>query len=412
MGQLRYYDEDDIQKIADSTRNLIGSESKLKVSQIGDYLITKELKDKRVPVNSKGFYIKYFTDISPYRNGVISSDDSTTLSSNHTLYPKLSYEDGYDYQKYIFFGWYTDKNCTSNQISKVAFTGGAYAKFVPIDLFTGHIYADEITDVDPSEKINLTCVFGVPDEYFSGATLKFRLGGYDRTQRSGDLSTKVYDRVISKNSTYRICAEELNEHAKYVFVWMLTNVASVNYNLPVVINICILLSDGTELILQSYSSSTNEIFNNIVHVPIVMNSVYPINQGKFDVQFNPNIFTYHDYDNCLTTDNLIIDTSDVSNGILHISFNFNEETTLTESITNLKFTSNDTIPEYNIFRLSNQEFWNKSGQVFMHLEDAVYRRKEPRYVGDVASFSLNNIDISNTYNEDTIDISTLEWEVF
>lgn len=411
MAQLRYYDEADIQKIADSTRALIGADSRLTVTEIGDYLQNKELADRRVPVNSKGIYVKHFADISLYRNGVVNSAN-TDLAANHTLYPKLTYTDGSNYSDYIFSGWFTDMKCTTG-ISNLNFSGPAYAKFIPIDLLVPFVLnVDEIDGFDISEKVNVRWVGTIPDLNIKMIYFKYRLKNLGKVPSSISI-TKAFSGYTYKDD-FKLNPREINEYASHLLVCRLDAIAAVNYDFNIGINWGILTHDGTEIIGPTGLSTTNQALDKIIHVPIVFNNSINVKSGSFDLKFNQDIFEFSGYDDLLTTSSLNVDTSDIIDGILHINFSFDEEKTLVDSITNLRFSNKielEKLPDYYRFNLNNQIFYNNTERVFMNISEPIWRKRELKYrpANEVATLALVDTE-SDNYNyldEISIDVSNL-----
>lgn len=332
----------------------------------------------KVPADSNGSYMKWYDDISPYRNGVLS-EDGTALIEYHTLYPYLTLDDGIDYQDYVFAGWFLDENYKN--VSETAFTGGAYARFVPIDL---GLPATFVKAVDGSfdNKTNDGVCFGMLDTKLKGLTFRIRYGKFNNTPQEGNLSAKVY-RSITELGAYSgnkaLSARKFHPRAQLLYGVNINGITPINYDANVIWESVYVTNDGTKIVFPFVTACINDMRNMVIHLPIFINTDAEITKGTFDVQFPTNLFEYVTYIDCLTTETVVVNTENVDKGILHIEVTNPKvkcDTLLILKLQALFPTTYDVFPEWNVFKTFNEHFENSQGPFYMKLPEYVYQNAQ------------------------------------
>lgn len=289
MAQLRYYDEADIQKIADSTRKLIGNESKLKVSEIGDFLNNNEVKIRKVNCDHNNIYYKYYEDISPYRK-------NKNTNGYYIDYPSLTYEDGIDYTQYIFAGWFDTKYSTTTTITSSKVSGPAYAKFIPASLLTVQVQLGGGTTLDsPSTYIRIV-----------STVLDLNLSKLACSLKFGNEETKIYTSNsiyygLYAGADYKFFAKDINPFATYISAVVPDAIENKYFSDILTIKAGYITIDNTLVLGSSYrcrieDGITAEI-NGLTkrNLPVIINCPEPITNAVFDLQFNNSFYNYEGY---------------------------------------------------------------------------------------------------------------------
>ena len=232
MGQLRYYDEVDIQNIASTCRLLINTDKKLKVSDMSNFLKCNEPTNRKVNSNAKDIYVKYYEDISSYR-----INKSSVNSSYYADYPSLTYEDGYDYADYIFAGWFTSDDLTTSIFD--ATSGGAYAKFINIDTLQASFQVSAGTTAE-SDNTSLGIIFGIIDTDLSSVGLIYSYEGADETFIH---NTKVYTGLNAAGN--KIYSKAFNNRCHYLTRQILSNVPNNLFGTPISFKTAFVTLDDT-----------------------------------------------------------------------------------------------------------------------------------------------------------------------
>lgn len=407
---LKYYNESDIQSIADTIRDMTGSTSTLKVSDMSNFLQNTELKDRRVPVINRCEYVKYFDDISPYRNGVIDSTDNTKLSTNHTNFPLLSYEDGTDYSCFQFCGWFSNEACTTS-INLNVISGAAYARFVPIDFFRTSVIFEEKEDdgtvEDPKIGV-MKSMYAIRDLQLSTVGTVFKKLGTDN-ERINKSST-VYQRVNSVvHTTLATYAQYYLEYCNCFKSFNLTGVPKSQYDLAVKFTPYIVTRDGTEMRGIPNIISGNNYNDKIILLPLVINFADDITITSFsmDVSYDSTLFTFEGFED--TCPEFVVNSQNKSNGVITISGTASSEFSCKlKTITFIKLkliiqTSSQgitkPIPDLVSIRILNQVWNNQDAIVHVNAPDLFVR--SIRYAVDLADSNTSNTTANNTESTNT-----------
>lgn len=289
MGQLRYYDEDDIQKIADSTRFLIGNESKLKVSQMGDFLKNNEVRLKKVDSDYNNVCYKYYEDISPYRQNKNSN-------GYYTDYPSLTYEDGIDYTQYIFAGWFNAPYSATTTINNSKVSGPAYAKFIPASLLNLKVQLGSGTTMEsPSALIRM--ISTIFDTNLSKLVYSLKVGNEESRLYT---STSIYYGLYA-GSDYKFFAKDVNPFATYITAVIPDAIENKYFSDVLTMKAGYITLDNTIVLGHSYRNRiedgiTAEINGvNKRNLSVIVNCPEPITHASFDLHFNNSFYSYEGY---------------------------------------------------------------------------------------------------------------------
>lgn len=394
MGQLRYYNEADIQRIADSARELLGTQSKFKVAELENALL---MSKKSVPINCYGIYSKYFDNISPYRNGIQASDGSWT--SYHTNYPTLTYEDGYDYQEYIFYGWYTDAMCTQ-RLNADKYSGGAYAKFVSNKNIAITFISSPYTPLNENGSADLRLAFPLPDLDLSAVGVYYSYNGSAYTFNWSSTAVKAIS--PSKDPDFFIFNDRLD--SKYFFTANFTNIGAGNFAKYFTVSAAIRTYDNTIVIGPRNSYCVNDLLRtetNLISFPVIIPCL-PSNIGNinFSVVYNPDKFEFYSVSNFSSKNAVDIDSATPGRLDISISDNINKEKVEKMDVyALLKFkVLTHRTPVINTLKVKNIHISDVNGKkIPVKLPDLYYylpqfTYKGTAYASQPALFSLDRVD--------------------
>lgn len=379
--------------IADAIREKTGSVNKLSLDAMATAINEIAVDIPPCLTNDKGWVVKYYGDISQYRNGVISTEDTTVLSTNHSLYPYLTLDDGYDYQNYKFRGWFSDEVCETGLESTVM-GGSAYAKFVLLDEFACTSYISKGTS-EESDKTNLTFVSPIFDLNINKTAIYYRYNNINATP-SGNLNTSVFENhTLDGSANYVIESRRLHEKSSFMTSVRMVNIASKNYDKSFYVNKHELTFDGTMVKGHTNSTTCRECFNNIINVPLVINSTEEITEANVSLMFDTSIYEYVGYSDVEKFNSLEVDnTSFISNGILNIHGICTESKSIDETFIILKFkVLSEEIPSKNVFRIIEQSYLNGTEEVTMYIPNGIYQYAKPTNRLDTTDATATAYDI-------------------
>lgn len=374
MGQLRYYDEADIQKIADSCRYLIGSERKLKTSEMGDCLVNIELRNRKVPVDSNGYYIKYYADITPYRNGTVRG---SSLTSDHTNFPKLTYEDGVDYQNYLFVGWFTSSNVTgsSNSVSHTTVPGGAYAKFINREYNRTQFYT--VLDANGLHKIRMMNY--LTDLDLNKIIFKMKTASFSNSERETVL-TSAYSALVYKDDVSLMYPKKYLINTNYGVAYNLHNIPDSALGAFMINRVDYRTMDGT--IVRGFTEATiieHSLDFKGITIPLIINTQTPVKSFEIKLRVNGKC----DYVSCINHEILSSLSASLNGDILTLTGDFPQATVIGDSLCTLlfKFKEDNLNLQYNhlVFEILEQKYYNDTEEIMMNLSDLQYNFIAPQY---------------------------------
>jgi len=334
MGQLRYYDEDDIQKIADSCRYLIGSERRLKTSEMGDFLKNHEIKTRKVNSDYKNIYYKYYDDISPYRQ-------HKDTNGYYVDYPSLTYEDGSDYNQYIFAGWFHTKNSTTTTILNATTSGPAYAKFIPASLLSSKVQLGTGTTMDSAfAPIRiLSCIL---DLALAKLACSLKIENEESVIYT---STNIYVGLYA-GANYKFFAKDMNPYATYISAIVPNSIANEHFSDILTIKTGYVTIDNTLVLGHSYRNKLEDYITAEINaektrnLPVIIRCPEPITNASFDIQFDNSFYNYEQYYKNSEMNAIVnyVNTPGVGDPtLISISLNFNQPTILNDCLLNLMF---------------------------------------------------------------------------
>lgn len=373
MSIFHYHNPEHINKIADVTRKLTGTTRKLKVQEMGNFLENTELKERKVPVVNGCMYVKYFDDITPYRNGTLSEDGST-LTTNHTLFPLLTYEDGTDYQNFHFFGWFKDEECTQPVDNKVL-DGSAYAKFLILEFLHTNMHALFLSK-DGADTTVLRNIFPIHDLQLSSVGFYMKRGENEKLATSTSVNTALYMEIFNTPKLHTVIARQYFEHAANLYSYSLTGVPVDAYDSETTVACYIKTRDNTEMRGIPCCMSTNDSINNIMKLPVVVNADHAITSFSIDVSFDSTAYTFEGISN-QHEDLNNVEFTDNGFGVIHISGEFSSEfNCILKSILSIKLKVIDAskIPDICTAKITNQSYLCNDKVVSMNIPDLFCRQ--------------------------------------
>lgn len=370
MKRLRYYDEDDIQKIANTARSLVGTEEKLRVSEMADII---GLRANKVLVNSKYEYCKFFSDISPYR---VNKDSE----GYYIDYPYLTYEDGSDFRNYIFAGFYHDEDLTSNISSSVT-SGAAYARFIPIEGFrthkTGHIYDES------ANTYIFRSAYTIPNLKFSKIGTEIKAQSFT-TASAYSYSSNAYKMLynFSYDTDWFVTAEDFTENSLFWSAHQLTSIPGSLMDCLIIYKPLYYTQCGTLVKTFFNVAALQDALNNNFSVSMfLLNSGKAITSFNFDVLFNANNFSYFRTIDCALLDEYTVTAEE---GVIHVSGKFNSPTIINDTFLSLVFAmqvntdtatgeaSKDSLSMCkHTFKVINQHWYCNDEEIYINMPDLV-----------------------------------------
>lgn len=194
------------------------------------------------------------------------------------------------YEDWLFAGWYTDKECTSENAYK-SISGkigeSAWAKFVPSDLLEVKVQLTKGT-TSSTKKTNMRLVSSVDTVNYSavGFYIEYHTGEDQNGDKKEDLVTKefightVYDNIIASEESgidYKYNAKVIDSKSLSFITATITNINSDKYENNFVIKAFWVTPDGTRVYGQSRYVQIQDAYNNWVNVSVKADS-----QSEFD----------------------------------------------------------------------------------------------------------------------------------
>ena len=340
---------------------IIGTIPKGGLEGHGSYVIPNENKA----------YIKYYNDISKYRINKYEADKNGDLW--YKDYPLLEYSDGRDYQKWMFFGWYEDEQCTK-AISLDKLDGAAYAIFYPISttIIKG--------TVEPG--VTMQSAKGYNRLYYRTPTMNLKKIGIYTTLPTGKSSETITTSVSNFQSfeengyTYKITAEETDEAmaSGKITSFKMNGVPQSYFPLAWCYKLLIVTEDGTKVFGINNVGRMQDYLEQYFNVPIYMNTDDTATDASFMVNYNTTYFTFNTIDTlgCLFENATV---EEVEDGVLKITLK-GDNVKLNGTLVSLRFKSNaiDKVPPISTFNVYEEKIYNNDKEIKANIEDAQYMK--------------------------------------
>lgn len=328
-----------------------------------------EVTTKRITTNASGYYVKYFEDISKYRINKYEADKDG--NEWYKDYPLLEDKDGQDYQQYIFFGWFEDKECNQAiAIDKV--DGSAFAKFYPVSTTIIR------STVEPN--VTMESAKGYNRMYYRTPTLSLEKIGISitlptgKTQEATTTSVSTFQTFEENGYTYKITADETDEAMAdgKITSTKMNNVPQSYFSLPWNYRLLYITSDGTKMYGITNIGRMQDYLEQYINVPIYMKVDKEATDISFNVNYNTRAYTFNNIDStgCLF-DNATVE--EVEEGVLKVTLN-GESVKLDNTIVNLRFKAKsvDKIAPITTFKVSNEKIYNNDKEVKVNIENGQY----------------------------------------
>lgn len=330
------------------------------------------LRDREPIVPNKDrLFIKYYDDISPYRINKYEADSNG--KEYYKDYPKLTYQDGSDYQEWTFRGWFHDELCTDG-IEHEIVSGGAYAKFVPLILEECRGRTNAGVTMDSS-----TATYRV---IIRSADLHLNKLGMIVETPNGKvreyMASQVYTTLLfGENDEYRIKARETHE-AMVNGVFLTYRVSGVpNSFFPQIWTIegLYLTNDGTKIYGFPNIVRVQDSIENYINIPIVVNTDNQATNIEFNVEYDSTTYSFVEGAN---TKGLFdtMNVEEVKSGLLKVTLSNADAAvaTLEGLLVNLRFKCNsiDAVAPVTTFNVFNENIMNDGNKVYMNIPNGKY----------------------------------------